>query len=251
MAELDSGVKRMLLAGSGTTSNRPKQEFQFVTEETKDTVSAKEVYFRWLSRLVFLCAVISLAFFLSATLVIFRLAPEIMVQPLLISKQSDSERMLRYEAMTNDMPSKKQLTEMFVRQYVIMRNTVINDEQEMRTRWGPGGIVNYMSAPDIYGQFIGLNEDSVEKMFDKGFSSEVKIDKLYKETENSPAWIVDFTVFNLSQGRASSGDLTLKIKRYKASVTPKFFEERGLIRARLINPTGFTVVKYSQDEIRE
>ena len=251
MAELDSGVKRVLLAGNGSSQEIPKKEFQFVTEETRETVSAKEVYFRWLSRLVFLCALVSLAFFLSATLVIFRLAPEILVQPLLIIKQSDSERMVRYEPLTTDMPSIKQLTEMFVKQYVIMRNTVINDEQEMRTRWGPGGIVYFLSAEDIYMKFVGVHADSIEKMFDNEYSSEVKIDSLYKESQNSPAWTIKFTVYSLSKGRSSSGDLRLNIKRYKASLTPKFIPERQMYFTRLINPLGFTVVKYSQDEIRE
>ena len=250
MAELDSGVKRVLLAGNGKTVSEPKKEYHFVTEETKDTVSTKEVYFRWLSRLVFLCALVSLTFFLCASLVIFRLAPEIIVQPLLIIKQSDSENMVRYEPITEDMQSLKQLREMYIRQYIIMRNTVVNDYQEMVTRWGPGGIVNFMSSPQVYNEFVGMSS-KIEAMFDNSYSSEVKIDKLEREGENSPAWIALFTIYNLSQGRSSGGDLTLKIKRYKASITPKFVPERRLTRVRLINPLGFTVVKYSQDEIRE
>ena len=251
MAQLDSGVKKILIEGTGGSSRHATREFSFITEEVKENVSTKEVYFRWLSRLVFLCAIVSLAFFFSATLVIFRLAPEILVQPLLIIKQSDSEHMVRYEAIAENMSSIRQLTEMFVKQYVIMRNTVINDEQEMRTRWGPGGIVNFMSAPDVYSDFVGANSEAVNNMFDNDFSSEVKIDKLYKDTESSPAWSIEFTVFSLSKHREDGGDLRLKINHYKASLTPKFIPERRLIRPRLLNPLGFTVMKYSQDEVRE
>ena len=251
MAELDSGVKKILLAGKDKNGQQQKREFSFITEETKDTVSTKEIYFRWLSRLVFLCAVVSLAFFLSATLVIFRLAPEILVQPLLIIKQSDSEHMVRYEPITEDMSSLRQLTEMFVKQYVIMRNTVINDEQEMRTRWGPGGIVNFMSAPDVYNTFVGRHAESIDQMFDNEYSSEVQIDRVYKDSESSPAFSIEFTVFSLSKRHENGGDLRMKINRYKASLTPKFIPERRLIRPRLLNPLGFTVIKYNQDEIRE
>ena len=140
---------------------------------------------------------------------------------------------------------------MFIKQYIIMRNTVINDETEMTTRWGPGGIVHYMSAPSVYSDFLGKNTGSVTKMYDNEYSSEVSIDSISRENENSPAWRVDFSVHNLSRGRNSTGALTLKTLRYRASITPKYFPERGVVVRRLINPLGFTVVKYNQSEIRE
>ena len=245
------GVKKILLKGSVPPSKKEEKPVEFLSELTEADKSSKEVYFRWLSRLVILCAIVSLGFFLSASLVIFRLAPEIIVEPLLLIRQDNSKSMVRYEPITLKMPSMRQLTEMFIRQYVIMRNTVINDEQEMRTRWGPGGIVHYLSAPNVYSDFVGLNAGSVSKMFDAGYSSEVKINDIGKESETSPAWFVVFTIYNLSKDRGKNGSLTLKTQRYKVSITPKFIPERRLYRARLINPLGFTVMKYSQSEIRE
>jgi type IV secretory pathway component VirB8 len=248
LAVLGDGTQKLYIT-DGKNEQKVFQQ-QYLTDDDIVTTSAKLVYFRWLSRLVILCAVLSLSFFLASSLVIFRLAPEILVEPLLIIGQNSSEEVVRYEPMNTKMSSLKQMTEMFVKQYVIMRNTVINDEREMRTRWGPGGIVNYMSAPDVYYDFVGANIGSVNRMFDNNFSSEVKIERLYKDTEDSPAWFIEFTVFSLSKRRESSGALSLKINRYKASLTPKFIPERALIRPRLLNPLGFTVIKYKQDEIR-
>lgn len=245
------GVKKVLLQGKSSPEKKNKPEVEFLSELSEEDRSYKEVYFRWLSRLVLLCAIISLSFFLCSSLVVFRLAPEIIVEPLLITRQNDSQSMVRYEPITTKMPSIRQLTEMFIKQYVIMRNTVINDEQEMRTRWGPGGIVHCMSAQDVYSDFVGQNAEAVTKMFDEGYSSEVQINEIGKESETSPAWFVVFTVFNLSKNRSKSGSLTLKTQRYKVSLTPKFIPERRLYRARLVNPLGFTVMKYNQSEIRE
>lgn len=250
MAQLGDGLKRPLLAGQNMKKPAGYQP-HFLSESDNQETSNKSVYFLWLSRLVMLCAIVSLSFFLSSTLVIFRLAPEIIVEPLLlVANQKDSESMVRYEPITEKMPSIKQLTEMYVRQYVIMRNTVVNDEKEMTTRWGPGGIVNYLSADDVYMDFVGKNIKNVNKMFDKGYSSEVYIDAVGRE-ENSPSWWVIFTVFNLSSDRNETGALTLKITRYKAAVTPRYYSYRHLLKARLINPLGFTVIKYNQSEIRE
>ncbi len=249
MAVLGDGTQKLYI----TDAKSEKKVFQqqYITDEDIVTTSAKLVYFRWLSRLVVLCAVLSLSFFLCSSLVLFRLAPEILVEPLLIIGQNSSEEVVRYEPMNVKMSSLKQMTEMFVKQYVIMRNTVISDEREMRTRWGPGGIVHYMSAPQVYAEFVGQNAAKIEKMFDGEYSSEVRIDKIGKISENSTVWIVNFTVFNLSRNQATGGALVLKEARYRASVTPRFLDFRGFVSPRLINPMGFTVMKYSQDMIRE
>ncbi len=249
MAVLGDGYKKLLIAGAGGKEESIQQHY--ITDEEVVTSSAKLVYFRWLSRLVVLCAVISLSFFLCSSLVVFRLAPEILVEPLLIISQNSSDEVVRYEPMNTKMSSLKQMTEMFVKQYVIMRNTVVNDEREMRTRWGPGGIVAYLSAPDVYREFVGKNAAKVENMFDNDYSSEVRIDKIGRIGENSPVWIVYFTVFNLSRTQESGGALVLKEAKYRASVTPRFLSYRGFVSPRLINPMGFTVMKYSQDKIRE
>lgn len=181
MSELGSGTEKKLLADANAQQNGQNNiKLQYVTDDKINNSSAKEVYFRWLSRLVIFCAVLSLGVFLSASLVIFRLSPEIIVEPLLIISQNDSETMVRYEPITPKMPSIKQMTELFVKQYVIIRNSVINDEQEMKTRWGEGGIIAYLSTPEVYREFVGKNAKNTENMFEKGFSKEVRIDSLNK-----------------------------------------------------------------------
>ena len=252
MAELGQGEKRLYIQDLNSTVKNTEYQPEYVTDSDDEVFSSKELYFRWLSRLVILCAILSLSFFLCATLVIFRLAPEIIVEPLLITTQTDSENMMRYEPISEKMPSSRQFTEMYIKQYVILRNTVVNDMDEMRTRWGPGGIVNYLSSPTVYKEFVGKNAHAVNKMFSNDYSSEVRIDSIQKESENSPAWYVNFTVYNLSRNHiGESGALVLKTLRYRASVTPKYYPERRAIYARIVNPLGFTVVKYNQDIIRE
>ena len=132
---------------------KPKAPQQgYITDEQLGS-SLKETYYQWLSRLVTLFCVISLMFFASASLVLFRMAPQVMVEPFLIIKQDNSDDMVRYEVIAQDMASSKQMMEIFVRQYVMLRNTILNDEREMQTRWFGGGIVNYMSAPSVFLKF--------------------------------------------------------------------------------------------------
>ncbi len=250
MSELDSGVQKKLIVDQ----NRVKDNFkpQYITDSAINESSAKEIYFRWLSRLVTLCAILSLGLFLSSSLVIFRLVPEIVVEPLLISRDmNSSETLVRYEPITPKMQSIRKLTEMFIKQYVIMYNTVINDAREMRARWSPSGIVSYLSAPDVYRDFMLLKKDIVNQISSADYSEEVRIDSIGKVTESSPAWKVEFTVYRLSKGVRSDGTLELKKIHYSASVTPKYIPERRALFYRLLNPLGFTVVKYNQQEISE
>ena len=83
MAELGDNTKKNLLSGKVAPQN--VNTMRYVDNDDARVNSSKERYFRWLSRLVMLCAIISLSFFLCASLVIFRLSPEIMVEPLLIT----------------------------------------------------------------------------------------------------------------------------------------------------------------------
>ena len=96
--ELNSGMQPKLLTDKNAQPN--DVQLQYITDDKINNNSVKEIYFRWLSRLVVLCAILSLGLFLSASLVIFRLAPEIIVEPLLIISQNDSATMVRYEPIT-------------------------------------------------------------------------------------------------------------------------------------------------------
>lgn len=58
MAELGQGEKRLYIENSSANAYQP----EYVTDSDEASTSAKEVYFRWLSRLVVLCAVLSLVF---------------------------------------------------------------------------------------------------------------------------------------------------------------------------------------------
>ena len=69
-----------------TDANAAPRQVRYITDNQMETKSAKELYYCWLSRLVMLFAVLSLGFFTSASLVLFKLAPEVMVEPFLLNK---------------------------------------------------------------------------------------------------------------------------------------------------------------------
>lgn len=219
---------------------------------TEEETSAKLNYYMWLSRLfIFFCS-LSLIVFISTTLALFDLAPRVSVEPFLIIKQDSSDSIVRSEAIETDMPSKKQLMKIFVEQYVILRNTIIRDEAEMKLRWYPGGMVNFLSSDYVFYVFNEYRKNIWKTMLDTKIVREIEIisaDKL--GGEKSPVWKVDFVTYDLSEYQRDNKTrgLTLRTRYWTASVTAYFLKERQFVGLRLINPLGFTVTRYSQTEV--
>lgn len=92
----------------------------------------------------------------------------------------------------------KMMMETFVRQYVMYRNTIINDEREMMVRWYAGGILNYLSAPQVFDEFAKYREGIWKDITDNQTSQEVEIISIGRvggEKARSGRWISKLTKF--------------------------------------------------------
>lgn len=246
--KLESGSERLAI----TDAHGNNAQRSYVTESEAGLKSAKEMYYCWLSRLVIFLAILSLAFFTSASLVLFKLVPEVTVEPFLIIKQDNSESMVRYETISTDMASANQMMETFIRQYVMLRNTVLNDEREMQTRWFGGGMVAYLSSPAVFNNFEKQQLPELNKLLRDKVVRDVEIISIGRVGgEKSPVWKVDFRTYDLSPEvrNNQSGSMVLVTKYWTASVTAFFIPERMFMSKRLMNPLGFTVTRYSQTEV--
>lgn len=162
---------------------------EFISEVEKEVSGFKLKYYMWLSRLFILFAVVSLMIFMSSSLALFKLAPQVSVEPFLIIRQDTSDGIVRYEPISYKMASKNQLMETFVRQYVLLRNTIIADEKEMQTRWFPGGMMNFLSSDYVFGQFSAYRDSIWSKIIDAEMVREVEIISIGKlGGEKSPVW---------------------------------------------------------------
>lgn len=226
-----------------------KENVEFLETLDRETESLKLRYYTWLSRLFIFLAVLSCLFMVFAALALFRLAPLVSVEPFLIINQDTSQGIVRQEPITTRMASKDQLMETFVRQYILLRNTVINDETEMKSRWIEGGMVNFLSSNNVFYDFFDNLELKMIQYQNMGLSREVEIIKIYRQGgKKSPLWKVDFKTYDLYEPNGG-GELVYKERYWTASVTAYFFRERIFMGRRLINPIGFTVTRFSQTEV--
>jgi len=212
----------------------------------------KEAYYQWVSRLMLLLCILSMGFLASASLCLFKMAPQVRVEPFLIIKQDNSDEMVRYEVLARDMASRDQLMEMFIRQYVMLRNNILQDTTEMQSRWLAGGIVNYLSAPKVYIQFNKETVKGMDKILSSGVVQDTEVISVNRVGgKKSPVWKVDFRTYEMKRASGESEDkrFILKTKYWAATLTAFFLPQRLFMARRLINPLGFTVTRYSQTEV--
>ena len=234
-------------------TDKSGRTYRFLGQAEKEKHSSKMHYYMWLSRLFIFTATLALMIFLSSSLALFKLAPQVSVEPFLIINQNDSNDMVRYEPIAMNMASKEKLMEIFVRQYVQYRNTIINDQLEMMSRWYPGGIVNFLSSDDIYSEFDKYQQKVWKYNVENQISQEVEIISIGKVGgKKSQVWKVDFKTYEVSQRNRNgdTGALVLRTRYWTASVTSYFIPERIFVGRRLINPLGFTVTRYNQSEVQ-
>ncbi len=244
--QISEGTQRLAIEGSASAP-------QYIEHLEKEHTTLKQIYYLWVSRFFILTAVASMIFLVLASLSLFRLAPLVTVEPFLLINQSESENIVRNEAISQDMASKDKLLEMFIRQYVILRNTIINDPIEMRSRWMSGGMLDYLSSPEVYNEFGRVTRTIWETIFKQVLVREVEIISVARQGgSRSAVWKVDFKTYDLynEQGKTQAQqETTLRVRYWTASITAYFIPERAFMVMRLLNPLGFTVTRYSQTEV--
>ena len=195
--------------------------------------------FIWLSRffsvLCFALVVSAVVFALS----LIHISKEAEVDSVLVTAPTYSENLSYFEPLHPDMPAMDVLAEMFVRQYVTARNNVWKNAREMRIQWGGGGLVRYMSSPEVY-------EDFVTKEMPRYFPDpetapqvtvETDIKRIIKEGWNS--WQIFFDT--------RRRDKTVSppvIEHWIATIQFRYYSSNATMFSRLRNPLGFTVTQY-------
>ncbi len=226
-----------------------QRHIEFLEEDEKQEATLKLKYYMWLSRFFVFLAILSLTLFWSASLALFRLAPEVKVKPFLIISQDNSNGIVRAETIETSMASRDKLTEMYVKQYVEARNTIVDDEIEMMSRWFPGGMVNFLSSPKIFDAFSQDIDKKIKEQLSRGTVQEVEIVATHRVGgQHSPIWKVDFKTYTLEKNEQDNATMerVMKTRYWTASVTAVYIKERAFSGIRLINPLGFTVLRYSQ-----
>lgn len=195
--------------------------------------------FMWISRIFG-----ALCFFFTATsallsLMLLHLAGEAEANTFVVTSPTFSENLAYFEPLHADAPKMDTLAEMYVRQYVSVRHSVIRNVREMQINWGPRGIISALSIPSVYEKFVDKTVEDItedDKVPDK--TVEVDMKRIIKDGWNN--WQVFFDTRTLKDGEVEP-----EITSWIATIQFRYFAFNAIMARRFKNPMGFTVMQYN------
>lgn len=212
-------------------SSTPKNEF-FVG-------NTNEKRYLWTARAFAVITAISICCNIVLIIAITQVIPLFRVEPFLLTFQNKQEQVVNVVPIKNDMEKETGITEVFVRQYILLRSSFSRDIPEMEARWMPGGALQEMSDRSVYEDFLKNTANrALQIIRAKQLTREVKILSVVELT--SGLWQVEYETRDMYPDSK-----TPDANYWTASLRVAYRHKTVKYGERLKNPVGFTVVRYS------
>ncbi|MBQ4471921.1 MAG: hypothetical protein II942_01570 [Alphaproteobacteria bacterium] len=126
-----------------------------------------------------------------------------------------------------------------VRLYVTMRYSFISDSVEMTRRWGPNGIVAFLSAPKVYDEFAP--SEDIYTSADE--NSQQKVVDIISATRKENYYAVIFDLYEAT-GRGTWRKSTRSVVLHFG-----YMPARRLMGSVLSNPYGFIITSVDESNV--
>ena len=198
-----------------------------------------EKRYLWTARAFAIITAISLCCNIVLILAIMQVLPLSRVEPFLLTFQNKEEQVYNVQPIKGRMEDQKAITEVFVRQYVLLRSSFDRDVQEMEARWMPGGPVQEMSSSAVYTEFL---EKTAKKALDliRARSLQRNVRILTVNELGRGLWQVEYETQDMYPDSPAP-----EVNYWTASLRIAYNRKSVKYGERLKNPVGFTVVRYS------
>ena len=198
-----------------------------------------EKRYLWTARAFAIITAISLCCNIVLILAIMQVLPLYRVEPFLLTFQNKEEQVYNIQPIKGRMEDQKAITEVFVRQYVLLRSSFDRDVQEVEARWMPGGPVQEMSSSAVYTEFL---EKTAKKALDliRARSLQRNVRILTVNELGRGLWQVEYETQDMYPDSPAP-----EVNYWTASLRIAYNRKSVKYGERLKNPVGFTVVRYS------
>jgi type IV secretory pathway component VirB8 len=166
------------------------------------------------------------------------LSPLVRVEPMLLSFKDKSDQIVKVEPFSRGTKGFELMTEMLVRDYVLSRHEIFLDEEEMKRRWGGGGMIAHRSDSEEYRRFVADMAPKFEEIRQKRLVRKVIVHRVSKIAEGY--WQVEF-----STNDYDSTNRKIDEALWVASMTTAYIPREINWEDRYMNPLGFIVTAYS------
>ena len=136
---INSTQQKLLNSGSQVRTGMRNGARRVNRNENSLAVNASEKRYLWTARAFAVVTAISLCCNMILLLTISNIVPLYRVEPYLLTLSNKEEQVYRIIPYTRNMDSEKAITETFIREYILLRTTLLADTEEMEARWQNGG----------------------------------------------------------------------------------------------------------------
>ncbi len=237
MAEQIEGttVNRRLIGNANARrrgASRPASEDTFVA-------NVGEKRYLWTARAFAVITALSVCCNIVLLMAIYQVLPLYRVEPYLLTFQNRSEQVYNIQPVRNGLRNQQAITEVFVREYVLLRSSFDRDIAEMEARWMPGGALQEMSTAKVYQDFLdGTAQKALGVIRSRGLSREVKL--LSVNELSNGIWQVEYETRDMYPESQKP-----EVNYWTASLNVGYRRKTVKYGDRLKNPSGFTVTRYS------
>lgn len=235
-------TKKILLEGQGSARKSTVKPTQRQRPADVVVENAMEKRYLWTARafaIVFavsLCCNIILTYAIMSTMPLYRVEPYIFIF-------SNKEEQIYHVERPKKIKEYKYLTEMFVREYVILRNTFVTDTDEMELRWGENSKIYEMSDQrTLYPKFRKEHAEKAMELIRK-YNLERKISIISVNEAANGWWNVEFKATDMTPSYGAP-----RVSTWHAHLRVGYRAKTVRFNKRLKNPLGFTVVDYRMEQ---
>lgn len=213
-----------------------KKPSQSTSSVYVENVSEKR--YLWTARAFAIVFAISVCCNLLMLFAIFKVIPLYRIEPFLLTFSNKSDQVYKIVPLDKNLASHKPITEIFVRQYVLLRSTFVTDIAEMEARWMPSGPIHEMSSPKVYDSFLkGTAYKGLNLIRERYMSRQVNILSVSEPAEG--LWQVEYETIDIYPDSAKP-----TVQRWTANLRIAYRKKVVKYKERLNNPIGFTVTDY-------
>ena len=173
------------------------------------------------------------------TLIIYMLSPLLRSEPTLLTIDKRFYKLEPIQSQIVLWPSSLLLIEEHIKQYILLRHTIVPDIDEMQMRWSEeNSLLKWFSGSDAFSSFVNEKQVNLARMAE-GLTTEVNIRLIQRITDN--LWLAEFdTIEHMPEEEFPT------VQRWRALLEAGF-KRRGYPNRdeRLKNPLDFLVTNYS------
>lgn len=219
------------------TGNAPRRRSTQSSELFVANIGEKR--YLWTARAFAIVTALSICCNIVLILAIYQVLPLYRVEPFLLTFQNRAEQVYNIQPIKGGLRNQRAITEVFVREYVLLRSAFERNIPEMEARWMPGGTIQEMSAANVYQDFLdNTAQKALNIIRTRGLVREVKI--LSVNELSNGIWQVEYETRDMYPDSEKP-----EVNYWTASLNVGYRKKTVKYGDRLKNPIGFTVYSYS------